>query len=1002
MLQSIINIFRTTSVLIVMLILICVDTYAQPLKRANTFSYNINEGLLQSHVSDMTFDKYGFGWLSFANGLQKFNGKTFEIINIQAGLADDKAVVFAKASNKEIFFSTAFGISWYNANRNSFIQIYALPKKQLASPIFLGEIDNTLYFVTIENNIICINLNTHKIICTIPFKKYENESKDFNCNSTTVGSKLMFNYGLALYILNTINKKVEPSILGTKSMQWSNLQNSNNPNKINYLVGSKKGIYLNALDLNKGKEKDSVMILPSKNSLCRLFLYKSSYINLVAAYNDVYETDASFTTIKSKWINFQNQPCAGNALIDKIVEDNYGNIYLLTVNEGFKKIITKNYPLKYYGAEKTNNNIISLHADKENNNILAGSYGNGLFIYDTAQQLKKHITTLPNGDVNFSISSIIKIKKDSYLLFQFNTKNAWLYNSQNNTFQLIKCNNHSKDFGFFGNAFLKNEHTAICFNEAFLYEIDFSSTIKIKEFLLATGADPASMLYKNHLVTGNKEVIAFYNSNTFILEKTISLNNTGGIKCFAKDKDNNMFIGCNKGLIKIDSTGKQLWKVEKKDGLPDDCIYAIAIDESENIWCSTNKGIFKLDNNKKIVVIRKEDGLQENEFNTNMVFKTNSGELFFAGVNGVSSFYPSQINAAQEKLQILTTAIKINGEDFYKDTAVWNLQNISLPYDKNNISINFTAIGGGNPDQYVYQYKMEGVDAAWTIDNQNGFARYNLQPGKYVFKMYASKSFNKDAIALKEIVITITEPFWKTAWFFILLSLFVLGTIAYNINLYNRRKYTKQLNEIKEQQKIQAERERISKELHDNIGVQANAILYNTSMLNHRAIDNEKTINNLQETAKEMLLNLRETLWAMKTTDVQAMDLWLRIINFTKQMSRHYTNINFTIEGEVPKNVIITSTKALNIVLVLQETVNNAVKHAAANTITTTSSFAHNTWTIEIRDNGQGFNLEEAKHKTDSYGLQNMRERAIENNFSYRLSSSINGGTHTCMIINHV
>jgi signal transduction histidine kinase len=510
------------------------------------------------------------------------------------------------------------------------------------------------------------------------------------------------------------------------------------------------------------------------------------------------------------------------------------------------------------------------------------------------------------------------------------------------------------------------------------------------------------MLYKNHLVTGNKEVIAFYNSNTFILEKTISLNNTGGIKCFAKDKDNNMFIGCNKGLIKIDSTGKQLWKVEKKDGLPDDCIYAIAIDESENIWCSTNKGIFKLDNNKKIVVIRKEDGLQENEFNTNMVFKTNSGELFFAGVNGVSSFYPSQINAAQEKLQILTTAIKINGEDFYKDTAVWNLQNISLPYDKNNISINFTAIGGGNPDQYVYQYKMEGVDAAWTIDNQNGFARYNLQPGKHVFKMYASKSFNKDAIPLKEIAITITEPFWKTAWFFILLSLFVLGTIAYNINLYNRRKYTKQLNEIKEQQKIQAERERISKELHDNIGVQANAILYNTSMLNHRAIDNEKTINNLQETAKEMLLNLRETLWAMKTTDVQAMDLWLRIINFTKQMSRHYTNINFTIEGEVPKNVIITSTKALNIVLVLQETVNNAVKHAAANTITTTSSFAHNTWTIEIRDNGQGFNLEEAKHKTDSYGLQNMRERAIENNFSYRLSSSINGGTHTCMIINHV
>jgi signal transduction histidine kinase len=218
-------------------------------------------------------------------------------------------------------------------------------------------------------------------------------------------------------------------------------------------------------------------------------------------------------------------------------------------------------------------------------------------------------------------------------------------------------------------------------------------------------------------------------------------------------------------------------------------------------------------------------------------------------------------------------------------------------------------------------------------------------------------------------------------------------------NLLIEEKKNKQ-HELKEQK--EKERKRIAAELHDNLGVQANAILHNSCLLDAGEENNKIIISHLQETAKEMLLNLRETLWAMKTTDVQAIDLWLRIVNFMKQMGRHYTNINFVIEGDLPKNTIITSTKALNVVLVLQETVNNAVKHAAANTITTTSSYAQNKWKIEIKDDGLGFNIANAALKADSYGLQNMKERAIENNFTYTLSSRINEGTQTTITIDNV
>ena len=224
---------------------------------------------------------------------------------------------------------------------------------------------------------------------------------------------------------------------------------------------------------------------------------------------------------------------------------------------------------------------------------------------------------------------------------------------------------------------------------------------------------------------------------------------------------------------------------------------------------------------------------------------------------------------------------------------------------------------------------------------------------------------------------------------------------------YRFRKYQQKQKLLAEQKRIQSEmavkdaeekeRKRIAAELHDNLGVQANAILHSTSLLNIET--NKNIVEDLQDTAKEMLLNLRETLWAMKTTDVAANELWLRIINFMKQMGRHYSTLNFNLKGTPPNDYIIPSTKALNMVLILQETVNNAVKHAQAKNITAKSVVKKDSWHLVIEDDGKGFNLEKAKQKNDSYGLINMQERAKIGNFEYTLLSELGKGTITTITI---
>ncbi len=239
-------------------------------------------------------------------------------------------------------------------------------------------------------------------------------------------------------------------------------------------------------------------------------------------------------------------------------------------------------------------------------------------------------------------------------------------------------------------------------------------------------------------------------------------------------------------------------------------------------------------------------------------------------------------------------------------------------------------------------------------------------------------------------------------------ALFAAALLVYRFRRYKHRQKIA-LAAIMEEKKLQhelalkeaeeTERKRIAAELHDNLGVQANAILHNSILLSNQKANHNNVVADLQETAREMLLNLRETLWAMRTADVTAISLWLRVINFMKQMGRHYTTIDFNVEGEAPEALVLNATRALNIVLVVQETVNNAVKHAAASCITVISKRGKDRWEIQIQDNGAGFDMETAIKKTDSYGLRNIRERAAAVHFGYSIETAPGKGTIAGVVI---
>src|SRR5690606_8183831 len=127
------------------------------------------------------------------------------------------------------------------------------------------------------------------------------------------------------------------------------------------------------------KEFTTLHSFPYKSSkVFRSVIYNWQNNVIVSNFNETYIVDSSFSLIH-RLVNYQNEPLAGNAVIKSIAKDNFGNLYLLTISNGFVKAIANNYPIRYYGAAGVENNfVIGLLADKKNNRIIAGTNGNGI------------------------------------------------------------------------------------------------------------------------------------------------------------------------------------------------------------------------------------------------------------------------------------------------------------------------------------------------------------------------------------------------------------------------------------------------------------------------------------------------------------------------------------------------------------------------------------------------------------------------------------------------
>src|SRR5690606_16015976 len=169
------------------------------------------------------------------------------------------------------------------------------------------------------------------------------------------------------------------------------------------------------------------------------------------------------------------------------------------------------------------------------------------------------------------------------------------------------------------------------------------------------------------------------------------------------------------------------------------------------------------------------------------------------------------------------------------------------------------------------------------------------------------------------------------------------------------------LAKIETQNKLQEQRLRISRDLHDNIGAQLTFIISSIENLKYGFSDMSEKLGNklsgISNFTSQTIYELRDTIWAMNKDTITFEDLQARIANFIEHAKNASERIDFSfnIDKNVDEAHIFTSVEGMNIYRIIQEAVNNALKYASADEIEINISEKETKYLIEISDNGIGF-----------------------------------------------
>jgi signal transduction histidine kinase/ligand-binding sensor domain-containing protein len=450
--------------------------------------------------------------------------------------------------------------------------------------------------------------------------------------------------------------------------------------------------------------------------------------------------------------------------------------------------------------------------------------------------------------------------------------------------------------------------------------------------------------------------------------------------------DGSVWVGSNAGLSRL--WNGRLSTLSAQNGLPCDGVHWRKDDNRHSTWLDTPCGIVHLPPGEldrwanapesRVRILDHFDNMDGAEnvsighYYSPPVTLAPDGRLLFVTMSGLGVIDPEHSVRSSFALPVHLQAIQADARNFPISGEV------TLPANLHVVRISYSALDFSTPQKVRYKYRLDGYDSDWSEVLASREAVYTrLPPGKFRFRVIACGGNGIWNEIGDSVVLRVAPAFYQTRLFllFCLVLFTLLGWLAYMARVRYICQRTIERMEVQINERLQ-----ISRDLHDTLlqGVQGlvlsfQALADELPVGSHLRMKMIKVLDSAERViaeGRDRIKSLRHDARAQHSLkdEILAMGELLT----TGDRPRFQLSVK---NEERPLNPVVAD----DLALICREALNNAFRHAYAQTIEVLLDFGHSRFVLTIRDDGRGIPADKSSFGSvgsGHWGLVNMKERA--------------------------
>jgi ligand-binding sensor domain-containing protein/signal transduction histidine kinase len=438
------------------------------------------------------------------------------------------------------------------------------------------------------------------------------------------------------------------------------------------------------------------------------------------------------------------------------------------------------------------------------------------------------------------------------------------------------------------------------------------------------------------------------------------------------DHAGRLWVATEDGAARLDAPNTlrpRLTPAAPRGGLSSSDVRCVTEDTLGRIYLGGRKGVDRLDPaSGRIERFTTADGLLGNVVDS--ALRDRDGNLWFGTRRGLSRLVPARDRPVPPPATWIT-AVRVDGVSrVVSELGVPSVSGPDLEVES-RLEVESLALDFKPRAALRYQHKMEGVDADWSTPAAARVVQYAELPEGW--QRFQVRAVTRDgAVGPPGVVIFHVEPpLWRRGW---VMALAALGVALAGIGFYGYR--------LSHLVAIERMRTRIATDLHDDLGSSLTRVSILSEVARRRVADDGESSRLLTEiggAAREMIEALGESIWAIDPRRDDLRSFVTRVRRFAGGLldgSGIAWQLRAPQESELIK---LSPVERRQLFLLVKEALHNVARHSQAAAVTIHLAASGRRLTVEIRDDGRGFDPAAVAPEaggSGGQGLRSMRERA--------------------------